>query len=530
MVLQVTHGKTEPRIFTRPLRELTPETSRGFEVIAFARDWLKVKLFPWEEWLLIHLLELNEDGTLRFRKALVIVGRQNGKTLMGAVLAAFWLYIDSGRWPDLLSPEDFVIVGAAQKLDIASKPWKQVRKWGGPDDAKVGIAADRVPELQEMTYPPRMVNGEVELRTVEGAAYLPRTFEGARGQSAARLLLDELREQYDYEGWSAIEKAASAMFDSLLVAFSNAGTAKSTVLKDVRSIAHEGVDDPDTEWFVAEWSAHPDARLDDPEAFAQANPSAGYLPGMTIKGLMRTTAKAKNKTVEKIEVLGQWVTATVTPHVDHLRWRERHVSPADLVIPRGARTVWGVDVSHGKAHEQPVTWIAAAVHGEDGHPFVTVRTRRPGEAWVVDYLRELAEESGHSEVVVRSKGCAAMGLIEPLRNAGLHVHTIEGGEFALSTAHFKAAVVDQRLAVVEQPDVDTAIGGAVVTDYADNEAWSQRKSLPLDISGVIAETIALYGLEKFSPPVPEEMPPPPPPAEVLAEEDDEFPNLAFAAF
>ncbi|KLA49189.1 hypothetical protein XEUV684_23430, partial [Xanthomonas euvesicatoria] len=81
------------------------------------------------------------------------------------------------------------------------------------------------------------------------------TFEGARGHSAARLLLDELRQQYDYEGWSAIEKSANAMYDSLLVAFSNAGTSRSIVLRDVRDIAIEGVDDPDTEWFLAEWSA-----------------------------------------------------------------------------------------------------------------------------------------------------------------------------------------------------------------------------------------------------------------------------------
>ena len=54
------------------------------------------------------------------------------------------------------------------------------------------------------------------------------------------------------------------------------------------------VDKPEAQWFVAEWSAPPDAPLDDPAAFAQANPSAGYLPGMTIAGLMQTAAEAKN--------------------------------------------------------------------------------------------------------------------------------------------------------------------------------------------------------------------------------------------
>ena len=145
---KITHGFTEPRIFTRPLRELTPETSRGFEIISFAENVLGVTLFPWQKWLFVHLGEINPDGTLRFRKALIVCARQQGKSLLAAVLAAFFLYVDSVRWPELVQPRDFVVVGAAQKLDIAMKPWTQVRRWGGPDDPRIGIAHDRVPLLR----------------------------------------------------------------------------------------------------------------------------------------------------------------------------------------------------------------------------------------------------------------------------------------------------------------------------------------------------------------------------------------------
>ncbi|QAB18782.1 hypothetical protein Leucomu_13465 [Leucobacter muris] len=318
------YGRTEPRIFTKPRVELTPASSRGFEVIAFARDVLHVKLLPWQEWLLIHMFELNGDGTLRFGKALVIVGRQNGKTLLAAVLSAYWMFVDAVRWGDLSPAHTFEIYGSAQKLDVAMKPWRQVRAWAGPDNRKIGIAPDRVPMLQACTYPPRMVNGEVELKTHEGAAYKPRTFEAVRGLTAARMILDELRKQYDYEGWSAITKADTAVFDSFLLALSNAGTDRSEVLKDTRDIAHAEVDDPDAEWFVAEWSAHPDQTIDDPTAFEQANPSAGYLPGMTIEKLMRTARNARSKPgaliVERIEVLGQWVSAEVTPYLNLAEW------------------------------------------------------------------------------------------------------------------------------------------------------------------------------------------------------------------
>lgn len=51
-------GCEEPRIYTPPLRELTPETTLGFEVIEFAESILQIKLHPWQKWLFIHALEV----------------------------------------------------------------------------------------------------------------------------------------------------------------------------------------------------------------------------------------------------------------------------------------------------------------------------------------------------------------------------------------------------------------------------------------------------------------------------------------
>lgn len=53
-------GKTEPRIWTPPLRPLTPDTTLGYDVIEFAEEQLGVTL-PWEKWLFIHGLEIIGD-------------------------------------------------------------------------------------------------------------------------------------------------------------------------------------------------------------------------------------------------------------------------------------------------------------------------------------------------------------------------------------------------------------------------------------------------------------------------------------
>ncbi|MEZ5411043.1 MAG: hypothetical protein R2761_23635 [Acidimicrobiales bacterium] len=69
-------GSVEPRIFTPPLRELTPETSFGYDVIDFAREVMGIELDPWQQWLAIHVGELLPDGRPRFRYVLILVARQ----------------------------------------------------------------------------------------------------------------------------------------------------------------------------------------------------------------------------------------------------------------------------------------------------------------------------------------------------------------------------------------------------------------------------------------------------------------------
>lgn len=140
-------GYMEPRIWTRPLRPLTRETSLGYEVIDFAREILGVEPRPWQRWLLVHALELNPDGSYRFRKVIALVARQNGKTMLMSVLATWWLAVDSTRHPDRVPPLSFKIVGTAQNLDIAREPWGRVRLWCNPEPS-AEEADEAVPALQ----------------------------------------------------------------------------------------------------------------------------------------------------------------------------------------------------------------------------------------------------------------------------------------------------------------------------------------------------------------------------------------------
>ena len=108
-----------PRLFTPPDRELTPETSLGYSVIAFSENVLGIKLFPWQKWFYIHALELREDGRLRFKEIHLTVARQNSKTRLSRPSS-------SGVY-SFTSDHD-LILGAAQNRNEAFGTWTQVRR------------------------------------------------------------------------------------------------------------------------------------------------------------------------------------------------------------------------------------------------------------------------------------------------------------------------------------------------------------------------------------------------------------------
>jgi phage terminase large subunit-like protein len=519
-------GRTEPRLWTKPLRELTPETSLGFQVIAFATEVLGVTLYPWQRWLLIHALELLEDGTYRFKRIIVLVARQQGKTMLASVLAAWWLFVDSKRHPERVPPLKFKVVGVAQNLDIAKEPWQVVKTWCDPkpeteEDGELAIAS-----LQGRTAKVIDTNGALSIVARTRAHYEIRAAKNARGKPAARVLMDEMREQKDWSAWNAVSQTTKSFFNGMLIGFSNAGDAGAVVLKTQRTAGIEDIENwdsyveaglmsaeeyantHDVSLGLFEWSAPDGCAKDDVEGILQANPSIGH-GVMTVQSAL-ADIRGMTDAGYRTEVLCQWVTSRVDSYIDVKDWRPRRVLPSEIIIARGSRTVWALDTS-----EDDMTWLAAAVLTTDGRPFVTTRVKRTGMLWVPKFMVELAEKSGHREVVVQSRGCRAAEFAPLLEEAGLIVHALDGGQFAHATARMRDRVRDRQLLIIEQPDIDTAVEGGVVMDYADNKAWSRRRSKPVDISGLIAESEALYGLEMLTPPPPKQTAPPPPAPRVI---------------
>lgn len=355
-------GCTEPRLWTPPLRELTPATSYGFEVVDFARHVLRHPLDPWEEWTVIHAGELLPDGRPRFRRVLVLVARQNGKTELLVVLTLYWLFVERVS----------MILGTSTKLDYAAESWRKACKLA----KRVPALAAEIPKKGGI----RRANGEQvlwradpdEYELDEGSRYkiAASNEEGGRSLTIARLVWDELRQHHDYSSVDASEPATSAVFDAQIWGLSNAGDDRSVVLNDLRAEALHFIEtgEGDDRLGLFEYSSPPKASPVDPYALAQANPNAGRRKSMA--DLVAAGASALRQGGDKLtgfmtEQMCLWVPKS-DPALDMDQWRRPAeeggcLSPGSLEDLR-SRLALCVDVSLDGKH---AALFAAAVQ-DDG--------------------------------------------------------------------------------------------------------------------------------------------------------------------
>lgn len=498
-------GKTTPRVFTPPLRELTPETSHGFEVIEWARTFLGIVLFPWQQWLLIHALELLPDGRYRFKKIVVLVGRQNGKTTLMKVLVLWWMYRDSLRVPDRLSPNDFLVLGLAQDAEKAEETWEEIvaMTWP-PDDPS---AYDKsIPALRRYTRTPVKRNGGKSARTLWGATYKtkPPSKKSTRGKSAARVLFDELREQTNWKAWSSVSKTTNAIYNSQLWGISSAGDTTAVVLAGLKKSGEEFIDawqtlvgtrtltveefaeDPlhDMTLGLFEWSAEPGRDIREVDGLLQANPSVGY--GEMLLDTILSDASTDEEGEFRTEVRCEWVTSRAETHIDVEAWDK--LADASSEIPEGA------EITVGIATDRDYTWISVAGYRADGVAHVELIAQRTGMLWAEAAVKSLTERFNIVAVAFQSVGDPAFDFLLPFTEAGFPVFEVKGPGIGSAAGRIKDRVRDKIVAHPEQPAVSMAVSGAVVRSLGEVRVWFPKGSATHS-GPIVAISHALYALE-----------------------------------
>lgn len=400
-------GTTTPRLWTPPKRKLTASTSRGYAAAAFAES-VGIHLFPWQKWLLIHALELNPDGTYRFRVVVVLVARQNGKTTLLKVLTLWRMLEDGAR----------MVVGTSTNMEYAREAWAATVELAKDRDYRLAyeralatIEDDtELPEDEDdliraflplrdrwiqsekrgaldtsLTIKPNLAPQPGQRARHHRYKVASASRKGGRSLAVDLGIADELREHRPageltgWEAWAALDGATTNRPLAQIYGLSNAGDRGSVVLNHFRAAgtAYIETGEGDDTLALFEWSGEDDCDVLDRQAWAQANPSLGYPDGIT-----EATLRSKSKlpaSVFRTEHLCQGV-PTLKAAVDAAAWRTNADRSGSLEGLR-SRVAVCVDVSDDLEH---VSLIAAAqlddgrVRGEAVAAWDSVEAARAG--------------------------------------------------------------------------------------------------------------------------------------------------------
>lgn len=503
------YGCTVPRVWTPPLRELCPDvldafghivepaTSLGFDVIDWARESLHIDLLPWQEWLLVHALELLPDGTPRFKRVILLAGRQNGKSLVEEVLALYSMFV--------LGRENVLI--CAQDLDTAEAVWEHAVDLADGADEETGIP--RRPELAELVARVDLRNGRKSLILRSGEQFKVKaaTRRSARGLRGDLVFLDELREQQTWDAWAAITKTTQAKPLAQVWGLSNAGDVTSVVLRSLRLQGHRAVGDPDgiveralqagddvkessSTLGLFEWSAPPGCEKYDEAAWAQANPSLNYVRDDTsiTSASLRASADSDPEWVFRTENLCQWPDTALAGLFAVNAWTSTRTTP--LTLPSGQLRVRTADrIGHGWIGldtSQDGLWTYAALCGRraDGVLGGEIAAIDRGHDWVLPWLLK------HRDKIIAVTGQISGAPVSPLIKQLAKAHGIR-----LVPRDTDALFVGDRLlidainatALRHQPQetLDAAATSAVARDTPAGRTIDRLRS-PIDTAPLIA--------------------------------------------
>lgn len=419
-------GKTEPRLFTPPLRELNEKTSLGFMFIEFCES-LNQPLLPWQKWLSVHALEIigefPNNWHFRFRYIITLVSRQNGKTYWFKLLGLFFNYILQTK----------LVIGTAQNLDKANDTFEEAVDL---IESTPMLDAEFIKALRGAGRREYLLKGGERWKVVA-------TNRRGRGWSSDLILMDEIREQTDWDGWSAISKTMLARPSAILVAVSNAGDVTSVVLRHLRLQAHAQLGDPDhiaakresldgedldDSIGLFEWSAEPDCPINDKEQWAQANPSLGY--GFLTERALKSAMLTDPEPVFRTECLCQWVESLLPQPFPDGTW-QAGVDAMSSISPE-SQLYFGIDLSADRK------WTSIGVCGlrADGNYHIEVVSRRIGTEWAIDWFRERAFKRS-MKLAFQSRGAPVAGLAEQICTLeGVERMAVEGPELTNGWGRF----------------------------------------------------------------------------------------------
>jgi phage terminase large subunit-like protein len=380
------------------------------------------KLMQWQKAFIWRAYELNKDGSRRFDRALLGVGKGNGKSELAAAIAV----------AELAGP---VVFAGWKRPGVPEHPVPRV----APDIPCAAASFEQADLL--FTAAKRMITGgrlagafdcfdtEVMPKTGPGRLYRVAAVAGTNdGRRPTFFVADELHE------WTGnkervhlvLSNGRSKRSDAWQLAITTAGYDSTSLLGRLyahgRRVAAGEVED--SRYLFEWWEADAEVDLGDPDALRAAvlaaNPAAGPGGFLPLENVIRRAAEMPSHEYVRY-FLNAW-TSSPEQWLPPDRW-DACADPA-RDVPDGAPIVIGFDGSYNR----DATAIVGATQDPEPHLFTIGCWERPasaGEGWRVDVMEvEAAIAAACERWDVQSVACDPFRwqrTMQVLRDAGLPV-------------------------------------------------------------------------------------------------------------
>ena len=452
-------GAQSPRIQLVPP---SPVDDRDGEDAAWFAAKYGLEPDSWQSAVLGGWLARRADGKFAASRCGLAVPRQNGKNALLEMRELFGMVFLGEKF-----------LHTAHEVKTARKAFDRLLAFF--DNER------QYPELAALVDDVRRAPQQgIYLRNGGSVEFIARSKSSGRGFTVDVIVMDEAQELSDDVLAALRPTVSAAPLGNPQLIFTGTPPAPSMngeVFTRVRATAHKG-EDSRLRWD--EWSCELDADLDAVESVALSNPAVGG-DRLLWETITDERADMTDETFAR-ERLGEWLDMDSGSSLV-AGW----VATEDETSSCESIGAFGVEVSLDRA------WTSIAVAGPDGdRTHVELVERRQGTGWVVDRCRELERAHGHAVFVIAAGGPAA-SLIDDMNAAGLWLAVPDTHGLTTACADLVDAVAQRTISHGPQKELEVAVAGARHRPLGDG-AWAfGRKASTVDITPLVAVTLALWG-------------------------------------
>jgi phage terminase large subunit-like protein len=428
-----------------------------------------IELDEWQQWLIRHMLERypedhpdsDKAGMLRLRQICISLGRQNGKSLIGAILAMYGLLMHE-RGPMVLS--------LASSSDQARLVYDRVL-----------FAINEAPALAKRF---KKATGTRGIVTADGAGrYDVKAAKEAalQGIPASLVIFDE--GHLAKRGmWSASVFGTSQRQQGFVAMITTAGDESSETLIDLYKQGERAINgDPDLERFgFFVWESPAGCDILDPEAIMAANPSvaAGRIPMDRVLADLATIPEHEARRYR----LNQFVAGASESWMP----MELFHKAAGNGVTEMAGAVLGVDIT-GKW--EFATIAAANKNGDILETELVASIVQPNENQLYKLITETYRK--HSIRAIAIDSSRAPNLAKRLKLNGYVIWQLYSKEVSAAASQAFAAFSTGKVRHNNDPLLIAQWNRGVAKYVGDSWFLSRRMSIG-EIDGVLATIFALY--------------------------------------